>query len=191
MSDIVLFHHAQGLTPGIQALAYHLAAAGHTVTVPDLYEGATFETLDTGVAYAEEVGFDELIARGEEAAGKLPEEMVYAGFSLGGLIAHKLAQTRPGAIGVLLYHYGDVPMTMFGDSWPAGVDVQIHNNEHDEFCEMKIVEEFIERAGEMASAELYTYPGSSHLFTDLSLREYEPESAELVIQRTLDFLDKH
>jgi dienelactone hydrolase len=191
VTDIVLFHHAQGLTAGIQAFAYQLAAAGHTVTVPDLYEGATFETLEAGVAHAEETGFEKLIARGEEAAGRLPEEIVYAGFSLGALIAHKLAQTRPGATGALLYHHGDVPITMFADSWPTGVDLQIHINERDEFCEIDVIEEFIEKAGETANAELYTYPGTTHLFADFSLPDYEPESAELVIQRTLDFLDEH
>jgi dienelactone hydrolase len=191
MTDVVLFHHAHGLTPGIEAFAYQLGAAGHSVTIPDLYEGAVFATLEEGVAHAEEVGFEQLIANGEAAAGRLTQEIVYAGFSLGALIAHKLAQTRPGAIGALLYHHGDVPIATFGDSWPAGVDVQIHINEQDEFCEMEVVEEFIAVAGESAHAELYTYPGSNHLFTDFSLSGYEPESAELVIQRTLDFLDRH
>ncbi len=191
MADAVLFHHAQGLTPGIEAFAYQLGAAGHTVTIPDLYEGAVFATLDEGVAHAEEIGFEELIAKGEAAAGRLDPEIVYAGFSLGALIAHKLAQTRPGAIGALLYHHGDVPIQTFGNSWPAGVDVQIHINEQDEYCEMAVVEEFIAVAGEKAHAELYTYPGSSHLFADFSLSGYEPESAELAIQRTLDFLDQH
>lgn len=191
MTDIVLFHHAQGLTPGVQAFAYQLGAAGHTVTVPDLYDGATFETIEEGVAHAEKIGFEELIALGETAAGRLPEEIVHAGFSLGALIAHKLAQTRPGAIGAILYHHGDVPIDTFGDSWPAGVDLQIHINTQDEFCEMDVVEDFIERAGERATAELFTYPGSTHLFTDFSLPDYEADSAELVIQRTLDFLEKH
>lgn len=191
MTDVVLFHHAQGLTPGIQAFAYQLGAAGHTVTVPDLYSGATFETIEAGVAHAEEFGFEALIAGGEKSVESLPDEIVYAGFSLGALIAHKLAQTRSGARGALLYHHGDVPITMFGDVWPEGVDLQIHINEEDEFCEMPVVIEFIEKAGQTANAELFTYPGSSHLFTDYTLADYEPQSAELVIQRTLDFLDRH
>lgn len=191
MTDVVLFHHAQGLTPGVQAFAYQLAAVGHNVTVPDLYEGATFDTIEAGVAHAEEVGIEALIEKGEKSVDSLPEEIVYAGFSLGALIAHKLAQNRTGAIGALLYHHGDVPITLFGATWPAGVDLQIHINEQDEFCEMPVVEEFIEKAGETVNAELFTYPGASHLFTDYTLSDYQPQSAELVIQRTLDFLDRH
>ena len=32
MTDIVLLHHAQGLTPGVHAFADELRAAGHQVT---------------------------------------------------------------------------------------------------------------------------------------------------------------
>lgn len=188
MADLILFHHAQGLTDGLEAFADRLRGAGHQVTVPDLYDGATFGTVDEGVAHAEHLGFDNVIAAGVAAAEELPERIVYAGFSLGALPAHKLAQTRPGALGALLYHHGDVPVTTFGESWPAGVDLQMHVNEHDEWCELEIVQEFIEEAETRARAELFLYPGATHLFTDSSLLDYEPESAELVLQRTLDFL---
>jgi dienelactone hydrolase len=191
MTDAVLFHHAQGLTPGIQAFAYQLGASGNNVRVPDLYDGMTFQTLEEGVAHAEQIGFEELISAGEQAVEELAAEVVYAGFSVGAMIAHKLAQNRPGALGAVLYHHGDVPITTFGETWPEGVDVQIHVNEDDEFCDMDVVEEFVEKAGEKANAELYTYPGAAHLFADFSLSDYDPESAELVLQRTLDFLASH
>ncbi len=188
MADLILFHHAQGLTGGIEAFAEQLRAAGHQVTVPDLYDGATFDSIGDGVTHAEHLGFDNIIAAGVAAAEKLPEPTVYAGFSLGALVAHKLAQTRPGARGALLYHHGDVPITTFGDSWPVGVDVQLHINERDEWAELDLVREFVEQATAWANAELFLYPGSTHLFTDSSLSDYEPESAALVFERTLGFL---
>ena len=97
MAELVLFHHAQGLTNGVEVFAEQLRAAGHQVTVPDLFDGATFETVDEGVAHAERLGFDNVIASGVSVAENLPERIVYAGFSLGALLAHKLAQTRSGA----------------------------------------------------------------------------------------------
>lgn len=190
MVDLILFHHAQGLTDGVEAFADRLRAAGHRVTLPDLYDGASFGTVGEGVAHAEHLGFDNVIAAGVAAAEQLPERIVYGGFSLGALVAHKLAQTRPGALGALLYHHGDVPVTTFGESWPAGVDVQIHVNEQDEWCEPEIVQEFVEQAKTRARAELFLYPGSSHLFVDSSLPDYEPDSAQLVLQRTLDLLQR-
>lgn len=184
----MLFHHAQGLTDGVETFAEGLRDAGHRVIVPDLYDGATFGTIEEGVAQAEKLGFDALLAAGEAIAGEHPTATVYAGFSLGALVAHKLAQTRDGARGALLYHHGDVPITTFGDSWPAGVDVAIHINEHDEWVELDIVRDFIAQASTRAHAELFLYPGSTHLFTDSSLGAYEAESAGLVLRRTLDFL---
>lgn len=190
MADLILFHHAQGVTEGISAFADQVRAAGHQVTVPDLYDGATFGSIAEGVDHAEKLGFENILDAGVGVAEEHPAEMVYAGFSLGALVAHKLAQTRPGALGALLYHHGDVPLTTFGESWPAGVDVQIHVNEEDPFCELDIVYDFVERASGQAQAELFVDPGSSHLFTDSSLPEYQPESAAQVLQRTLEFLQK-
>src|SRR5215213_7229671 len=104
MAEVLLFHHAQGLTSGVVAFADDLRAAGHTVHTPDLYAGRTFETLKAGVAHARELGFDNITEAGVRAAEGLPAELVYAGFSLGVGPAQKLAQTRPGARGALLFY---------------------------------------------------------------------------------------
>src|ERR671937_507317 len=130
MAEVLLFHHAQGQTAGFKAFADELRRAGHTVHAPDLYDGRTFATLDDGMAYAGQVGFpDEIIERGVRAANGLPNELVYAGFSLGVLSAQKLAQTRPGARGALLF-YSCVPAEYFG-AWPADVPVQVHGMDAD------------------------------------------------------------
>lgn len=190
MAEVLLFHHAQGLTEGVEAFAGKLRRGGHDVTVPDLYDGATFDTIEAGVAHAERLGFENLLDEGVRITEGLVEGLVYAGFSLGALVAHQLAQTRPGARGALLYHHGDVPIDTFGDSWPAGVDLQIHVSEDDPFYEPDVVDQFVERAGASATAEVFVYPGSAHLFTDSSLPDYDADSAALVLERSLRFLDK-
>lgn len=186
MARMIVFHHAQGLTDGIVAFADQLRAHGHQVSVPDLYEGVTFATVEEGVAPAEQIGFDELIARGEGAAETLSTETVYAGFSLGALPAQKLARTRPGARGAVLYH-GGVPASTFATGWPHGVALQLHLMDRDEWSELDVVEEL---AGTADDAELYVYPGSAHLFTDSSLGDYDPTAADLVMDRTLAFLKR-
>jgi dienelactone hydrolase len=70
VAEVVLFHHALGITPGLLGLAEELRRAGHVVLVPDLFEGRTFERAEDGVAYAGEVGFGNLIARGGEASSR-------------------------------------------------------------------------------------------------------------------------
>ena len=188
MAEVLLFHHAQGLTPGVRAFADDLQAAGHVVHVPDLYEGKTFDDLEAGVDNARSVGFDKILERGEASAADLPSELVYAGFSLGVMPAQKLAQTRRGARGALFFS-GALPAAEFGGSWPEGVPLQIHMMEGDEWAleDLPAARELVETTD---GAELFLYPGDRHLFTDTSLDDYDPEAAALVRERVLAFLGR-
>jgi dienelactone hydrolase len=187
MAEILLFHHAQGQTSGFLAFAGELRAAGHTVHAPDLYEGRTFATLDEGVGYAKVVGFDTILERCRLAAQSLPNELVYAGFSLGVMGAQMLAQTRPGAKGALLFSAA-LPASEFGGAWPPGVPLQIHMMEADEWAveDLPAARQLI---GEVEGAELFLYPGDRHLFADSSLPDYDEAAAKLLKQRVLRFLD--
>ena len=117
MAEVLLFHHAQGQTPGFGAFADALREAGHTVHTPDLFGRRIFGSIDEGMAYVQETGFFGLVERGVRVADGLPAGLVYAGFSFGVLPAQKLAQTRPGARGAMLF-YSCVPVSEFG-TWPA------------------------------------------------------------------------
>ena len=189
MTEIVLFHHIQGLTPGVAAFADRLRGAGHTVHTPDVFEGRTFDSIEEGQAFAGEVGFDEVRARGVRAAADLPESVVYAGFSMGVMAAQQLLQTRPGALGGLFYHSFADP-TWFG-SWPDGVPVQIHSMDADPFFvdegDLDAARPFLESHDE---AELFLYPGDGHLFTDSTLADYDEAATELVLQRSLELLSR-
>ncbi|MBA2277861.1 MAG: dienelactone hydrolase family protein [Chloroflexia bacterium] len=188
MTEIMLFHHAHGLTPGIVAFADELRRAGHTVHTPDLFDGRTFDTVEEGVGHAAEIGFGEVIARGVRAVDGLPAGLVYAGFSLGVLPVQKLAQTRPGARGALLFH-ACVPTSEFGSSWPVGVPVQVHGMDADPFfAEEGDLDAARALVDEAEDAELFLYPGDQHLFTDSSLSAYDAEAAALLLQRVLGFL---
>jgi len=187
MAEILLFHHAQGQTPGFLAFADDLRAAGHVVHAPDLYDGRTFSDLDAGVRYAKQVGFATIGERGRLAADGLPNELVYAGFSLGVMPAQELAQTRPGAKGALLFHAA-FPASEFGGSWPAGVPLQIHMMEDDEWSaeDLPAARELVKT---IEGAELFLYPGDRHLFADSSLPDYDEGAAKLLKQRVLRFFD--
>lgn len=186
MAEVLLFHHAQGLTAGCLFFAAELRAAGHVVHAPDLYDGKTFTELADGLGHAEQVGFDTIMERGRLAADSLPSEIVYAGFSLGVMPAQMLAQTRPGVKGAVLMHAA-VPLSEFGGSWPQGVPLQIHTMEADEWGDVDVARELAET---IESAELSLYPGDRHLFTDNSLPDYDESAAPLVKQRVLSFLDR-
>jgi dienelactone hydrolase len=187
VAELLLFHHAHGLTAGVLSFADELRAAGHVVHAPDLYDGKTFAELDDGVGYAREVGFDTIGERGRLAAEGLPNEIVYAGFSLGAMPAQMLAQTRSGAKGALLFHSA-IPPTEFGGPWPQGVPLQIHLMEADEWALEGDLDAARELDETVDSAELFLYPGDRHLFADNSLPDYDESAATLLKQRVLSFL---
>jgi dienelactone hydrolase len=190
VAEVLLFHHAQGLTPGIQSFADDLRAAGNTVHTPDLFDGRTFGSIREGMAFIEATGFDRLRARGVRVAGDFPAGLVYAGFSFGESIAQQLAQTRPGARGALLF-YSCVPISgewAFGP-WPDGVPVQIHGMDADPYF---VGEGDIDAAREIVAtvpdAELFLYPGNQHYFADRSLPSFDAAAAALLTQRAIEFL---
>ena len=192
MAEVLLFHHAMGQTTGFDAFADELRQAGHAVHTPDLFEGRKFGSIEDGMAYAEEIGFpDAIIERAERAANELAPELVYAGFSLGVVPAQKLAQTRAGARGALLY-YSCVPLSYFGGSWPNGVPAQIHGMDEDPIFvgegDVDAARELVEAAED---AELFLYPGDQHYFADSSLPSYDEGATKLLIERTLAFLAEH
>ncbi len=188
MTEIVLFHHAQGLTRGVLAFADVLRTAGHTVHTPDLLDGRVFDTLEEGVGHLQEVGFDEVRERGRRAVDVLPDALVYLGLSVGVMSAQQLAQTRPGARGALLL-YSCVPVTEFGPAWPTGVPVQVHAAERDPFfVEDGDLDAARALVASTPDAELFLYPGEAHLFADSSLASYDETSDAALTDRVLAFL---
>lgn len=188
MTDIVLFHHAQGLTDGVRALAATLTEAGHTVHTPDSYDGRTFDDLESGLGYAKEVGFGAVAERATAAAMALPAEVVYVGISLGVMAAQPLAQNRPGCKGAVLLE-SCVPPEEFGGGWPDGVPVQVHGMDADPiFAEEGDLDAARGLVASASDGELFLYPGDRHLFEDSSLATYDAEATSLLTERLLAFL---
>ncbi len=194
MAEVVLFHSALGLRPGVMAAADRLRAAGHTVHTPDYYDGEVFDDLDEGLRKRDEVGYEEIVRRAREAVAELPEGLVFAGFSLGVVPAELLAAGRPGARGAVFMHSA-VPVEEFSgfgvERWPEGMPAQVHYAEADPWVEAEEVaalDEAVRRAG--ATFEEYSYPGSAHLFTDPDLPEYDLASSEELWGRVLAFLNR-
>ncbi|HRN19235.1 MAG: dienelactone hydrolase family protein [Trueperaceae bacterium] len=190
MAEVVLFHHVLGLTEGIERLAEEMRHHGHAVTAPDLFEGKVFSSLEEGMAHVRTLGFEEVAARGVRAAEALSPAAVYMGYSLGGIPAQKLAQSRPGARGAVLVA-ACLPPEELGGPWPRGVPLQIHAEEHDpEFDNGYDLPTARAVVAAAADAELFLYPGNKHFFADSSLPDYEPAVARLFMTNVLAFLDR-
>ncbi len=192
MAEVLLFHHIQGLTPGIVAFADELRAAGHTVHTPDLYDGQTFDSIEAGAGFSQGDGAPDLDKLADEAAAALPASLVYAGISSGVMQAQRLAQTRSGAAGAVLVD-ACIPITgdwAFGP-WPDGVPVQIHGMDADEFFagegDIDAARAIVDA---VPDAGLFVYPGDKHLWIDSSLGVHDAAAAALLQKRVLEFLGR-
>ena len=186
MAQMLLFHSELGLGDGVLGFADRMRQTGHTVHTPDLFGGRTFASLTEGMAYREMLGMAELSARASAAVDGLPAEIVYAGFSIGAARAQMLAQTRAGARGALLMH-GCVPSAGFGTPWPRGVPIVVHTTVGDPDVDLAEAQALVDEADD---GELWTYPGSAHLFADPASPDYNPANAELMEVRILEWLDR-
>ncbi|GAA3756447.1 dienelactone hydrolase family protein [Microbacterium kribbense] len=189
MAEIILFHHVLGRTAAVEALAQRLRAGGHVVHVPDLFDGRVFDSIESGMEYAERVGLEPIIARGAAAAADLPAGIVCMGLSLGVLPAQQLVQTRPGVAGGVFVS-SCVPADTFG-AWPGEVPVQIHGEDADPFF---AGEGDIYAARALADAhetvELFVYPGSKHLFLERGFADYDPDAADQALARVTTLLTR-
>ena len=186
MAEILLFHHVLGRTTAMESLAERFRAAGHSVHLPDLFDGRVFGAREEGRAYADEVGFDTIIERGRLVAEELPRELVYAGVSLGALPAQLLTQTRLGARAALLIS-ATVDPSEVGAPWPAGVPVQMHLMEGDPLLEEGDLDAARTVVETVPDAELFLYPGATHLFTERGHADHDEAATDLLVDRATAF----
>ena len=194
MAEIILFHHVQGLTPGVLDLGARLAEGGHLLHTPDLFDGRIFDRLEDGFAYMQSLDPDSVTRQVDDTVGRLPDDMVYAGISWGVKHAQRLAQTRPGARAALFFE-ACFPLTgewAFGP-WPTGLPVQVHGMDQDEFFalegDLDAARELVASA-DTPNAAVFTYPGDRHLFADSSLPSYDQHATQLAVDRVRKFLSK-
>jgi dienelactone hydrolase len=184
MAEIVLFHHAGGVTDGVLAFAQQLRDAGHTVHTPDLFDGRTFADVHDGVAFVQAQGEGTFAARAAEIVASMGSELVYAGMSMGAARAAEQVLTRPGAKGAF-FLYGAIAPSWWDATWPDLVPSQAHVTKDDEFREPEAEVQYL---ADVPGAELFVYPGAGHLFAEPGHPDYDEVAARLAAQRILAFL---
>ncbi|WP_431710830.1 dienelactone hydrolase family protein [Glutamicibacter uratoxydans] len=192
MADIVLLHHVRGLTSGVRAMATEFESWGHMVHLPDLFDGVLPADLPAGINLVDELGEEFLTRRVEQEVSALSQSLVYIGISYGAMQAQRLAQQRPGARGaILLESFIDLDSEWSFGPWPATVPAQIHGMIEDPFFaaegDLAAARNFVLSTGRDL-AQLFTYPGAEHLFTDSSLPSYDHAAYRQVMQRIREFL---
>lgn len=192
MARVVIFHHIRGLTPGVRQLARELRDLGHTVHVPDLFDGALPAGIDAGQELVTGLGEPELLRRATGCVDALPAPLVQLGISWGVMFAQRFAQQRPGTrAAVLLEGFVDPAAEWSFGPWPPGVPLQVHGMDRDPYFagegDLAAARAFADGPGS-GLAEVFTYPGSAHLFTDASLPTHHPLAHRLLMTRVAGFL---
>jgi dienelactone hydrolase len=185
MVQIVLFHSSFGLRQAEADAAGRLRAAGHHVLTPDLFGGQTVASHEAARGLMDSIGWAVICERARRSLSAVPAGAVLAGVSMGVGIIGSVWDERPDAAGVLLLH-GITPV-------PAGarpgLPIQVHVAEGDPFAPGQAVAQWrAEAASAGVAAEVFSYPGAGHFYTDAQLTDYHAPSADLTWQRVTAFL---
>ncbi|MDZ4170520.1 MAG: dienelactone hydrolase family protein [Methanobacteriaceae archaeon] len=191
MANIIIFHSVLGITRGIVDFSEKLKEKGHQVFAVDLYNGKSFDDMQEAFDYFLSIGIPEMVDRTIKYTKDLPHDAIYIGFSNGGSSAMLLAGTKPGAKGCILLHAA-LPIKELGiENWPSNVPVEVHYAKVDPWKDEKNVAKLtndIKNSG--ASYQYYEYSLEGHLFTDAEMHEYNKESADLLFERVLSFINQ-
>ena len=184
MAEVLLFHHAQGLTRGVRAFADDLRAAGHTVHTPDLFDGRTFPSIDEGLAYIREVGFDDLRERGVRVADELPPGSSTPGSP--SACCRRRSSRRHGPAPAALC--SSTPASRSAANGPSDPGRTASRSRSTAWTTTRsssaratsiAAREIVEK---VADAELFLYPGDQHYFADSSLPSYDADATALLTQ---------
>jgi dienelactone hydrolase len=185
MANVILFHSMLGLRETERRFATQLSAAGHTVNLPDLYEGATTDDLDEGFEIKRRMGWDVICKRAREALDSTPENAVLAGISMGAGVVSEMWPWRPTAPKVMLLHgLADVPLNA-----RAGLPIQLHISDTDPFFPASGVDAWhsvAEAAG--LNVQTFRYAHSGHYFSDPTSADHNPTATFKLWERILNFI---
>jgi carboxymethylenebutenolidase len=191
---VILLHAWWGLSPFFITLCQRLADAGFVVLAPDLYHGATANTIaeakqlrslvDRDVAHEE---MRAAVAYLRQHPAVRSPRMGTVGFSLGAHWALWLADQQPHEIDAVVLFYGTsggrfrkTQATFLGhfaeqDSWGAGSQ------------SVQALAERLRSAGR--DSTFHTYPNTQHWFAEEDRSDaYDAVAAQLAWQRTIAFL---
>ena len=185
MAEILLFHHAYGLTDGIRGLAARLISEGHTVHCPDCYAGVTFRKLDDGVAHLQRIGHDAVEDVARRSAREHRNAEVVIGIGLGAMQAQILAQDLRRIRGCLLVG-GALPPKALGGTWRSQIALEIHMADPDEWVEPSSLESLLYQA---PHANVYRYRDKGHMFMEPACRDYDADAADLFEERLESWLN--
>ncbi len=189
---LLLLHSWWGLDSGVRRMADRISDEGHTVLVPDLLTGETFDEAEAAEAHLKSLDVDRLasltqasvhLVREKGADRDAPVSIV--GLSMGASLGLWASIRIPDAVSRVVSFYGTQTIDFTG----ARAAYQLHFADTDELVdsdEASFMEATIGLSG--LEVESHSYPGTSHWFFEPERPNYDPGAAEQAWERMVRFL---
>ncbi len=189
---LLLLHSWWGLDSGVRRMADRISDEGHTVLVPDLLTGETFDEAADAEAHLKSLDVDRLasltqasvhLVREKGADRDAPVSIV--GLSMGASLGLWASIRIPDAVSRVVSFYGTQTIDFTG----ARAAYQLHFADTDELVdsdEASFMEATIGLSG--LEVESHSYPGTSHWFFEPERPNYDHGAAEQAWERMVRFL---
>jgi carboxymethylenebutenolidase len=197
-AGLIVIQEWWGLVDHIIDLTDRFAAAGFVALAPDLYGGKTTHDAETANKYLQELpveraahdlsgAVDYLLGRAEVTSATLGA----VGFCIGGAFVLLLAKNEGDKVSAAVAAY-PVAAVDLADVSGVSAKVSLHAGGKDDFVSTEAVEELASKLRTQAGTEveLHVYPENGHAFLNDEnlLGTYDKEAADLLWQRTIEFL---
>jgi len=191
---VVVLQEIFGVNKHIRSVCQRMADEGFHVVAPSMFDrfdpgyesGYSAEEVEIAKTKVGNLNWDKALLDIEASVAHLKKsnaKVATMGFCLGGSLSF-LGATRRLADAAVCYYGGRIPEFT---EWDLLVPTMCHFGEHDKAIPMKGVNSVQQRYPDLP---LHIYNAGHGFNCDLRA-DYEPESAALAWQRSVDFIQKH
>lgn len=191
---VLVYHAWWGRTQFILDLCDRLAAEGFVALAPDMFGGATAETIEQAEQLAQNSSFDATHRVSNAAVNTLRahpavtgEGVAVLGFSFGAAYALLISGERTDDIRKTVIFYGTYSDVDVSNARSSYLGHFAANDPFEPASEVEAMETTLRSAGHTTT--FYTYPDTGHWFFENDQpNAFDPLAAQLAWERTLAYL---
>ena len=191
IGNIVVIQEIFGITDHIQAICHKFASNGYDVIAPAIYDRfgrnitLDYTQIEEGVGYKMKLSDDYAISDIDAAHTYLGSKTAVVGYCYGGMLTH-IAASKLNFDCAVSYYGG-----MIADNYidlKIDIPIMYHFGENDHAIPMDAVDLI---RNTYQDATVHVYENAGHGFNCDMRADYHERSANLALERTLEFIGKY
>ena len=191
IGNIVVIQEIFGITDHIQAVCHKFASNGYNVIAPAIYDRfernitLDYTQIEEGVGYKMKLSDDDAMSDIAAAQTHLGTKTAVIGYCYGGMLAH-IAASKLNFDCAVSYYGG-----MIADNYidlKIDIPIMYHFGENDHAIPMDAVELI---TNTYQDGIVHVYANAGHGFNCDMRADYHESSANLALERTLEFIGKN